>query len=306
MRELTGQWDCVVIGAGPAGLTAALYLARFHRDVLVLDTGASRAALIPLSRNYPGFPPGVSGRDLLARLRTQAETHGAVFEKTQVSEIERQQQGFKISYDDHSAYARRVLLATGIEDEMPEMARSEEAIAAATVRLCSICDGYEVSGEEVAVYGEAERAITHAVFLRTFTDRVSALVHGDSQACDQAIQQARRYDIRFIADRVERISWQPGEQVELRTCTGDAYRFDVVYPVLGSRARAELARRIGAAVDSTGALIVDGHQQTTIAGLYAAGDVTSSLNQISVATGQAAIGATAIHNSLELKPWCRS
>lgn len=306
MRQLTGPWDCIVIGAGPAGLTAALYLARFHRDVLVIDGGASRAALIPLSRNYPGFPPGVSGQALLARLRAQAEAYGAVFEQAQVTEIERQQQGFKISYGDHGAYARRVLLATGIKDEMPEMAHREDAIAAAKVRLCSICDGYEVSGEEVAVYGEAERAITHAVFLRTFTDRVSALVHGDSQACDQAIQLARRYDIRFIADRVECILWQPDEQVELRTCTGEVYRFDVVYPVLGARICAELATSIGAAVESSGALEVDGQQQTTVAGLYAAGDVTCSLNQISVATGQAAIAATAIHNSLELKPWCRS
>src|SRR3546814_14545579 len=79
----------------------------------------------------------------------------------------------------------------------------EKAIDEGKVRLCAICDGYEVDGDNVAVYGEAESAITHAVFLRTFTDRVTVIVHGEQDACDQAIALAEHYAIRLIGDRVE-------------------------------------------------------------------------------------------------------
>ena len=81
--------DCIVVGGGPAGLTAALYLARFRRSVLVLDNDASRASLIPRSHNYPGFPDGITGPELLARLREQAQRYGAMLGETTVESIER-------------------------------------------------------------------------------------------------------------------------------------------------------------------------------------------------------------------------
>ena len=104
------------------------------------------------------------------------------------------------------------------------------------MRLCAICDGYEVDGDNVAVYGEAESAITHAVFLRTFTDRVTVVVHGDQAACEQAIALAEHYAIRVIGDRVE--SMQPCENgIDLLTCRGDRHNFDIIYPSLGARFR---------------------------------------------------------------------
>ncbi|WP_228144980.1 hypothetical protein, partial [Acinetobacter baumannii] len=101
-------------------------------------------------------------------------------------------------------------------------------------------DGYEVDGDNVAVYGEAESAITHAVFLRTFTDRVTVVVHGDQAACEQAIALAEHYAIRVIGDRVE--SMQPCENgIDLLTCRGERHNFDIIYPSLGARFRSELA-----------------------------------------------------------------
>jgi thioredoxin reductase (NADPH) len=295
--------DCVIVGAGPAGLTAATYLARFHRQTLVVDDGASRAALIPLSHNYPGFPPGISGKELLQRLREQASTYGARFENARVDDIQQRPNGFEVFFDGRSVTTRRVLLATGIEDELPDMPGVYDAIAASSIRLCSICDGYEVNGDNVAVYGEAECAISHAVFLRTFTDRVTVVVHGEAEACNEAFALASHYDISLISDQVEGIRLCEDQQVELKTCKGEVHLFDIVYPSLGSRVRSELAIRLGAEVDKTGALIVDEHLRTSIPGLYASGDVVKSLKQISVATGHAAMSSTAIHNSLETNPW---
>jgi thioredoxin reductase (NADPH) len=296
--------DCLVIGAGPAGLTAAIYLRRFRRTLLVLDGGASRASLIPLSHNYPGFPPGIGGDELLARLREQARAYGARIIDGQAVALQRIALGFAVVLEDGRRFeARRVLLATGIQDELPEaLDEPYDAIRAARVRLCAICDGYEVDGDEVAVYGPAESAIGHAVFLRTFSDRVTVIAHGDSRACAEALELAEHYGIRMIGDRVERIRLE-GDRVVLHTAEEGELTFDVVYPALGSRVRSELAVALGAACTEDGALLVDAHQCTSVPGLYAAGDVVCSLRQVAVATGQAAQAATAIHNSLEANPW---
>ena len=294
--------DCLIVGGGPGGLTAALYLARFHRDCLVVDAGSSRASLIPRSRNYPGFPPGISGDALLARLREQATGYGARIEHGLVEQIEPHTEGFTAHYGDRTCIARRIILATGIEDTLPQMPDARAAIADGSLRLCAVCDGYEVSGENVAVYGEAEDTIRHAVFLRTFTDRVTVVVHGEPRACEEAVALARHYGIRLIDDCVEALRRCP-TGIELVTRNGSVHHFDIIYPNLGARVRSTLATRLGAACDEQGALIVDTHQQTSVAGLYALGDVVVGLRQLSVAAGQAAQAATAVHNSLESKPW---
>ncbi|MCQ4313605.1 NAD(P)/FAD-dependent oxidoreductase [Pseudomonas stutzeri] len=294
--------DCLIVGGGPGGLTAALYLARFRRSCLVVDAGSSRASWIPRSHNYPGFPPGINGNDLLVRLREQASGYGARLEHGRVEHIEPHAEGFSVRYGNQRCIARRIILATGIEDTLPDMPDVEQAIAEGKVRLCAICDGYEVKGDNVAVYGEAECAISHAVFLRTFSDQVTVVVHGEQDACDQAIALAEHYDIRLISDRVEAL--RPCETgIELITCNGDTHRFDIIYPSLGARFRSELAQQLGAGCDECGGVLVDDHLQTSVRGLYAIGDVTMGLKQMSVAIGQAAQAATAVHNSLEAKPW---
>ena len=294
--------DCLIVGGGPAGLTAALYLGRFHRSCLVVDAGGSRASWIPRSRNYPGFPPGINGNDLLVRLREQASGYGARLEHGRVEWIEPHADGFSVRYGERTCVARRIILATGIEDTLPDMPDVEQAIGEGKVRLCAICDGYEVDGDNVAVYGEAENAIGHAVFLRTFSDRVTVVVHGEPDACDQAIALAEHYGIQVISDRVE--SLHPCDTgIELLTCGGDRHHFDIIYPNLGARFRSDLAVQLGVPCDECGGVPVDDHLQTSVRGLYAIGDVTLGLKQISVAIGQAAQAATAVHNSLESNPW---
>ncbi len=299
------ELDCLIIGAGPAGLTTAVDLSRYHRRVLVADGGRSRASLIPLSHNYPGFPPGISGNELLARLREQATRYGAAIRAGRVHSLEKTSTGFTAQLNGRAITARRVVLATGIVDTLPDMDRPYDGVAQASIRLCPICDGYEIDGDDVAVYGEAHCAISHGLFLRNFTDRVTVLVHGDSQACEEAVAVARHTGIRLISDRVEHIEIA-GEQVRVVTCKGEQFHFDIVYPSLGSQVCSELATHLGAQATDGGSLQVDAHQRTTVEGLYAVGDVVDSLKQISVATGQAAVCATAVHNSLEVRLWDRA
>lgn len=295
-------FDCLIIGGGPAGLTAALYLARYRRRCLVLDAGASRASYIPRSHNYPGFPPGISGPDLLARLREQAVGYGARLEQGHVDGLVSQGDSFLATVGDHQLLAHRVILATGIDDALPDIPDVGQAITAGIVRLCAVCDGYEVDGKEIAVYGEANRTIGHAAFLRTFTSRVTVLTQGSEEVRPEAATRAAQLGIEVVTADVRAIRVTPEDKVEVVVESGCRV-FDLIYPVMGGTCRASLARSLGAACNETGSLVVDSHQQTSVTGLYAAGDVVDGLRQICVATGQAAIAATAVHNSLEPNPW---
>ncbi|WP_421682221.1 NAD(P)/FAD-dependent oxidoreductase [Stutzerimonas urumqiensis] len=300
------DFDCLIVGAGPAGLTAAVYLARFNRSCLVVDGGCSRAALIPTSHNYPGFPPGISGKALIERLRDQASSYGARIEDGVVQAIRPHRVGFEIEHGTgRCCVARRVILATGIEDTLPPMENAAEAIAAGALRLCSICDGYEVNGHDVAVYGEAECAIGHAVFLRSFTDRVTVIARRDPPPPAEALGLLDHYRIAYVEGDLTTVRHLPAGGIETVTDDGHAHRFDVLYPNLGARVRSDLAVQLGARHDGDGALIVDDHLQTSVNGLFAIGDVVTGLKQMSVAVGHAAQAATAVHNSLEAKPWVR-
>lgn len=292
--------DCLIIGAGPAGLTAAIYLARFRRNILLVDKGQSRASLIPLSHNAPGFPHGVSGVDYLARLRDQAAHYGVHVQPGEVTNLEHNEEaGFCCMLDDQALSAKKILLATGTVDRHPVIPGWADAVRDGGIRLCPICDAYDVIDQEIAMISMPHDAYEHAVFMRTFTRRLT-LYCADTA---MPLHADRRRDlehmgIRVIEKAIERLYLSDERLPVVKIAGGEEHRYDAVYPMLGEAPRSNLASRLGAQCNEAGKLIVSKHQLTTVPDLYAAGDVVDSLNQISVATGQAAIAATAIHNQL--------
>ncbi len=165
--------DCLIIGGGPAGLTAATYLSRFHLKILVVDGGKSRAAWIPTSHNHAGFPEGINGQDLLNRLKEQAQLYGTRIEIGQVTRLERDQKSgiFTAEWGSGPVEARTVLLATGVTNRRPPIDPQlhDDAMARGLIRYCPICDGYEVSDKPVGVIGTGERGAAETIFLRGFT-----------------------------------------------------------------------------------------------------------------------------------------
>lgn len=288
--------EILVIGAGPAGLTAATYLARFRRRVLVADGGAPRACWIPVSHNMPGFPKGITGQAILNRMTEQALEYGAVIEPGRVGKLTREGDEFVARLNGREVRVRAVLLATGVMDHHPDLPGVERAIERSLVRICPICDGYEAIDRTVAVIGDDEKGVREAAFLRTYSDRVALIHVGPPDALGDETELTRLGielirapidNVRLEGDRVTALSW------------GGAYRaFDLVYSALGTSPNADLAKKIGARTGEDGRLFVDPHQSTSLAGLYAAGDVVRGLNQIAVASAEAAIAATAIHNRL--------
>lgn len=288
--------DCLIVGAGPAGLTAATYLARFRRHILVADAGSSRARWIPASHNCPGFPFGVAGNELLARFRLQAQAYGVPEVRTRITRLERHAAGFVASDERQRWHARTVVLATGVVDRLPALDRVEQAIAAGTVRLCAVCDAYEARDDVIGVLGPADEAIGHAAFLRTFSRHVCALPIGDAPLDERLQRRASDGGVQL---------WPAPRRLELvegaceaHFADGRRLRLETLYPVLGADAQSGLAAALGARLDDEGALVVDDHLQTSVPGIYAIGDVVSALNQISVAVGHAAIAATAVHRGL--------
>ena len=288
--------EVVIVGAGPAGLTAATYLGRFRRRVLVVDAGEPRACWIPLSHNMPGFPAGVSGPDILRRMREQALEYGAEIRPGRVERLMRDEDAFVAVMDGQRIGARAVLLATGVVDHHPDLPGVERAVQRALVRICPICDGYEATDKAVAILGDSDKGAREAAFMRTYSDRVTLIHIGPADRLTQADEMAR-LGVEVIAAPLEAVRLEQ-DRVTALGWGGQSRAFDLVYSALGTSPNAELARDLGARLAADGRREVDLHQATSLPGLWAAGDVVRGLNQIAVATAEAAVAATDIHNAL--------
>jgi thioredoxin reductase (NADPH) len=289
--------DGLIIGGGPAGLTAAIYLGRYRRRVVVVDSGESRASLIPETHNYPGFADGIAGPSLLDALMAQARNYGVAIVSDRVATLQRVEAGFAASCARAGFLAKRVVLATGLIDRIPPIPGLREAVAQRMVRYCPICDAFEASDLRVGVLGSADDAASKALFLRTYSKSVVLLTLDGKAGGEKVRRDLADAAVRFPAGHVVALRRQ-GEAMVVVMSDRTEETFDVIYPILGCDVRSELGAKLGARHNEVGCLDVDAHQQTSVAGLYAVGDVVSDLHQIAVGVGHAALAATHIHNSL--------
>ena len=292
--------DCLVVGGGPAGVTAAIYLARFHLSVRVIDAGQSRVTWISRTHNHAGYPGGIAGTELLARMRAQLDEFGVTVEEGVIEQLEQVSDGFVARVaGDVTIAARTVLLATGVVNNRPPISPElhSEAMARGLIRYCPICDGFEVTDKKVGVIGHGAHGFKEAVFLRTYTRDVTLI------APDADLQLSAEQHAKLDALGVDRVGGPcaslrvDGEQIVAPTPSGEL-RFDSIYPALGSVIRSELAMALGAEGSADGCLVVDDHQRTSVPGLYAAGDVVKGLDQISHAMGEGGVAATTLRNDL--------
>jgi len=296
--------DCLIVGGGPAGLTAAIYLARFHLDILVVDGGKSRASWIPCTRNVSGFPEGINGNELLQLMRDHACKYGAKVESEFVTKLERDEKTglFTANWGSGCATARTVLLATGVTNRRPPMDEDlhDDALARGLIRYCPICDGYEVTDKKVGVIGSDSHGVAEALFIRSFTADVT-LIAPDKAMKLKAEDHQRLEDAGIdCVDGPTHAVAISHDFIVIDTADGH-YTFDTIYPALGSDTHTQLAEMAGAELSKDCCVKVDGHQRTSIPGLYAAGDVVMGLDQISHAMGEGGVAATTIRNDLYAK-----
>jgi thioredoxin reductase (NADPH) len=292
----TEALDCVIVGGGPAGLMAAIYLARFRRRVCVVDAGASRAALIPRSHNIPGFVHGLSGDELIARMSAQLDELAVVRVNAEVAALQRHEDGFEAHWNGSAHRATTVVLACGIVDTHPPFAEWRAAVADGLLRYCPVCDAFEASDRRIGVVGPLDRAADKALFLRGYSRDVTLLA---TQADDEEVAASRLAEagVRLVVAPELRLR-RDETRLEAVFADGRTEQFDVIYPAMGAEVRSHLAMSLGAGHTAEGYLKVDDHQRTSVTGLYGIGDVVTDLHQISVAFGHAAVAACAIHHSL--------
>jgi thioredoxin reductase (NADPH) len=294
-------FDCLIIGGGPAGLTAAIYLARFHLDILVIDAGKSRASWIPCTRNVSGFPDGIKGTELLERMRQQACKYGAKIKTEFVTKLERDEQSglFTATWGSGEARARAVLIATGVTNRRPPMDEGlhDDALARGLVRYCPICDGYEVTDKKVGVIGSDSHGVAEALFIRSYTADVTLIAPDKALSLkSEDYEKLKAAGINCVDGPAQAVAIPDG-CIVVDTAEGH-YTFDTIYPALGSDTHTQLAEMVGADLSKDACVKVDSHQRTNVHGLYAAGDVVIGLDQISHAMGEGGVAATTIRNDL--------
>ncbi len=296
------QVDVLIVGGGPAGLTAAIYLARFKRRVLVVDDGNSRAKWIPRSHNHAGFPDGINGEDLLRRMSQQAQRYGATTLEARIDTLEGQAEAFIARSGDLTITARAVLLATGVTNRRPAIdgETHSDALNRGLLRYCPVCDGYEATGQAIGVLGADAHGVAEALFLRGYSDRVTVFAAREIELDPDDRKALKEAGIAIAPSPLDRFDFTE-KQVIAHLTGGQALRFDTVYPALGSDSNNALARQLGVELSEEKCIVADLKQRTNVTGVYAAGDIVVALDQISVAMGHAAIAATALHNDLRQK-----
>jgi thioredoxin reductase (NADPH) len=292
------SYECLIIGGGPGGLTAAEYLARFMRRVCVIDSGESRARLIPTSHNYPGFYKGISGDDLLERLRRHATMYGTEIVEDKVISVTKNDDIFTAICTKGDITASHVILATGVSDTKPDIPSVKDFIYNGIIRFCPICDGYEAIDKRVALLGPFDKILSKALFLSTYTRDLHLFpLDSNYDAGSQVVADLRGIGITIPQDKIHDLVIGD-DGVKAIWPNGDEVKTDILYPAMGYEVRCGFTAGLGLKQNEDGCIYNDDHQRTNILGLYAIGDITRALSQISVAVGQASIAATAVHNSL--------
>lgn len=294
------EWDLIIVGAGPAGLTAGIYCARNGLKTLILEEKQAGGALmiIPWIENYPGFPDGISGENLASRMIFQCKKFGAeIREFERVEELRLDGRGKTVKTSSREYVAKAIIIATGSRHKRLNVP-GEREFEGRGVSYCALCDGPLFKGLRVLVVGGGNTAAASALYLANLASKVY-LAHRRNQLRAEEI-----YAREMIEKEIE-ILWN----TEVKCIKGDLkvrgvtlfnnetggereLEVDGVFVCVGEEPNSEIAKKAGVKVDERGYIIVDSLQRTNIQGVYAAGDVTvNQVKQIGTAIGQAIVAA---------------
>ncbi|MEM1586618.1 MAG: thioredoxin-disulfide reductase [Candidatus Bathyarchaeia archaeon] len=305
------RWDLIIIGAGPAGLTAGIYGARSGLKTLILEKGQAGGALneIPIIENYPGFPDGISGYELAEKLISQCVKFGAkIQEFEEVIGLDLGGSEKTVKTDKKTYLAESIIIASGSRHRRLNVP-GEGEFEGKGVSYCALCDGPFFKNMKVLVVGGGNTAVTSTLYLSDLGVKVS-LAHRRSQL------RAEEIYVKEITRRGIEILWNTevkkiiGDNrvrgvVLYNNEKGEEFTLDVdgVFILIGEVPNSDFAKASGIEVNSESYIVVDSLQRTNVPGVYAAGDVTiNPVKQIGSATGQAIVAAIEAYRYIK-KPY---
>jgi thioredoxin reductase (NADPH) len=296
------EYDVVVVGGGPAGLTAALYTTRLGQRTALVDRGGGRAAMMLDTHNVIGVTEDVSGNEFLATARDQVEGYGAALYRDMVTGAERADDGrVRLTANDAEFLAERVVFATGFSDGRadPPLPRTGKGL-----HYCLHCDAYMFVDEPVYVMGHGDSAAYVAMIMLNFTDEVDLLLRGDDPTwSEETGELLDAHPVDVVHEDV--VGIEKGEDgwleaLEFEDGTRRAYRGG--FAMYGSEYNTALAASLGCDLNDDGTVAVDDHGRTSVEDVFAVGDVVPGHNQIPVAMGQGAKAGIQIHKDLRAFP----
>lgn len=288
----------IIIGAGFAGLSAALYLGRARRDTLVIDSGKSMARWEPKVENYLGFPAGIHGENLLKRGRRQAGRFHVRFKRDYVTTAGRQRHEFVLRGRNSSYQCERLLLATGIFHRPPEIPGVTSCLGH-SMFFCKDCDGFRVQGRRVAIYGWTNETAEYALAMLAYTPTITIVTDGRKPKWDAFHERwMHRRHIPVITDKITNVRRSGCKLSALVLQNNTLIPVEALFTTRGDLVFNQLAKCLGARLDGEGQVITDLLQRTSVKGLYAAGCVTTANCQMIIAAGQGATAAQAINRDL--------
>jgi len=301
------SYDVIIIGGGPAGLTAGMYSARARLNVLLLEKLAPGGQVLTTDwvENYPGFPEGVSGFELMDRMKRQAETFGLTIRSEEVIGLELSAENKTVVTEKERLETRAVILCCGATWRKLGI-EGEDRLMGKGISFCATCDGPFYRDQEVAVIGGGDTAVEEALFLTRFVKKVNLIHRRDELRATKLLQERAMAEekIHFIWDTVpERMIGENGvEALETRNVkTNETGRIDVqgVFIFIGTLPNSQLVKG-SLDLDENGFILTDDDMETSVPGVFAAGDIRSkSFRQISTAVGEGAAASFAVEKFLE-------
>ena len=309
------DYDIIIIGAGPAGLTAGMYAGRQNSKTLVIDKAmAGGLGLeVPMMQNYPGFDM-IAGMELIQKMKAQSEKYCEILENTVIESIEKVDGGFLIKTKnspllmaedetgEKELFAKTIILATGASHRHLNVPGEEEFLGRG-VAYCATCDGMFFIGKDILMVGGGNSAAQEALYLKNLGCNVKLVHRRNELRCEHHLQKAlEENDIEVLWNStVEEIKGDM--MVESVSLLKDGemldYKTDAVFVAIGDDPSNDLAKELGVALDDGGYIITDKNQATNVEGVYSAGDITGGVKQWVVASGEGAVAAISAYNYLK-------